>query len=111
MLPRVIVGMDGPNGRFEGDFCATNGIVQEIPYGTLRAFKKRASMKEAVTDPKPKPYKAVRVWLPDGTRMLGIWTGTKWWSVNGEIKPIKWELEERKKKKTKELMRALPKFG
>jgi hypothetical protein len=76
-----------------------------------RAFKKRASMKEAVTDPKPKPYKAVRVWLPDGTRMLGMWTGTKWWSVNREIKPVKWELEERKKKKTKELMRALPKFG
>ncbi len=68
-------------------------------------------MKEAVTDPKPKPYKAVRVWLPDGTRMLGMWTGTKWWSVNREIKPVKWELEERKKKKTKELMRSLPKFG
>ena len=43
--------------------------------------------------------------------MLGMWTGTKWWSVRGEIEPVKWELEERKKKRTKELLKALPKFG
>jgi hypothetical protein len=53
----------------------------------------------AVYDPKPVAYKAVRVWLSDGSRMLGMWTGVKWWSTKGEIKPIKWELEERKKKK------------
>jgi hypothetical protein len=26
-------------------------------------------------DLKPVPYKAVRVWLADGTRLLGMWTG------------------------------------
>jgi hypothetical protein len=67
-------------------------------------------MTEAVTDPKPTPYKAVRVWLADGSRMLGMWTGTKWWSTRGEIKPVKWELEERKKKKTKKLIKTVPKF-
>ena len=57
-------------------------------------------------DVKPVPYKAVRVWLPDGTRMLGMWTGTKWWSTKGEIAPVKWELEERRKK-TDKLRKAL----
>jgi hypothetical protein len=52
----------------------------------------------AVYDPKPIPYKAVRVWLSDGSRMPGIWAGTKWWSTKGEIEPVKWELEDRKKK-------------
>ncbi len=47
---------------------------------------------------KPDPYKAVRVWLDDGTRLHGMWTGTKWWSASGEIIPVKWELEERPKK-------------
>ena len=59
-------------------------------------------------DPKPTAYKAVRVWLSDGSRMLGIWTGTRWWSTKGEIKPVKWELEERKKK-TGKLRKAIPK--
>jgi hypothetical protein len=68
-------------------------------------------MTEAVTDPKPRVYKAVRVWLPDGSRILGMWTGTKWWSLKGEINPVRWELEERKKKKTKKLKKTLPKFG
>ena len=61
----------------------------------------------AVNDPKPVAYRAVRVWLSDGSRMLGIWTGTKWWSTKGEIQPVKWELEERKKK-TKKLRKAIP---
>ena len=55
---------------------------------------------KVVYDPKPRAYKAVRVWLSNGRRMLGIWTGTKWWSVEGEIEPVKWELEERRKRPT-----------
>jgi hypothetical protein len=65
-----------------------------------------ASKSTVVYDPKPIAYKAVRV--SDGSRMLGIWTGTKWWSTKGEIKPVKWELEERKKK-TEKLHKAIPK--
>jgi hypothetical protein len=42
-----------------------------------------ASKSTIVYDPKPIAYKAVRVWLCDGSRMLGIWTGTKWWSTKG----------------------------
>ena len=60
-------------------------------------------------DVRPVPYRAVRVWLADGTRMLGMWTGERWWSVKGEITPARWELEERKKKKTKKLQKALRK--
>jgi hypothetical protein len=62
-----------------------------------------------VYDPKPMAYKAVRVWLSDGSRMLGMWTGAKWWSLQGEIKPVRWELEERKKKKTDKLRKVIPK--
>jgi hypothetical protein len=57
-------------------------------------------------DVKPVPYRAVRVWLADGTRMLGMWTGERWWSSKGEITPLRWELEERRKK-TKKLRKAL----
>lgn len=57
-------------------------------------------------DLKPVPYRAVRVWLSNGTRMLGMWTGTKWWSTKGEISPVKWELEV-KRKKTDKLLKAL----
>ncbi len=60
-----------------------------------------------VYEPKPPAYKAVRVWLSDGSRMVGMWTGVKWWSTKGEIKPVKWELEERKKKKTERLSKAI----
>lgn len=60
-----------------------------------------------VYDPKPKAYKAVRVWLSNGTRMLGMWTGAKWWSMEGEIHPVRWELEERRKK-TGKLRKAIP---
>jgi hypothetical protein len=60
----------------------------------------------AVDAPKPKVRKAVRVWLADGTKMLGMWTGERWWSTKGEISPARWELEERKKK-TKKLRKAL----
>ena len=49
-------------------------------------------------DVKPVPHRAVRVWLADGSRMLGMWTGEKWWSAKGEINPVKWELEERPKR-------------
>ena len=38
----------------------------------------------AVYDPKPTAYKAVRVWLSDGSRMLGIWTG-----INGGVPKAK----------------------
>jgi hypothetical protein len=57
-------------------------------------------------DIKPVPHKAVRVWLADGTRMLGMWTGEKWWSTKGEIEPVRWELEVRRKK-TDKLLKAL----
>jgi hypothetical protein len=41
--------------------------------------------------------------------MLGIWIGTKWRSTKGEIKAVKWELDERKKKKkTDKLRKAIP---
>ena len=58
---------------------------------------------------KPEQYKAVRVWLADGTRVLGVWTGQAWLSAQGEIKPARWELKERKKKtkKLKKLRKAL----
>ena len=64
---------------------------------------------QPVYDPKPIAYKAVRVWLSDGTRIFGIWTGDRWWSTKGPINPVKWELEVRKKKKTDKLLKKLPK--
>jgi hypothetical protein len=48
----------------------------------------------------------VRVWLADGTKMLAMWTGERWWNTKGEITPARWALEERKRK-TKELRKAL----
>jgi hypothetical protein len=59
-------------------------------------------------DERPAPYKAVRVWLANGTRTLGMWTGSRWWSTKGEIDPVRWELEVRKKK-TQKLLKKLPK--
>lgn len=56
---------------------------------------------------KPELYKAVRVWLEDGTRVHGMWTGSRWWSTEGEIFPVEWELEERHKK-TREISELLP---
>jgi hypothetical protein len=69
-------------------------------------------MKENIRAPqfdgsKPIQYVAVRVWLQDGTRMLGMWTGERWWSTKGEIRPVKWELQVREKK-TKKLLKKLP---
>ena len=58
--------------------------------------------------PKPIQYVAVRVWLEDGTRTLGMWTGARWWSTKGEINPVRWELEVRRKK-TEKLLKKLPK--
>ena len=62
---------------------------------------------------KPEQYKAVRVWLADGTRMLGAWTGQTWLSAQGEIDPTRWELRERKKKtkKLRKLQKTLRKLG
>jgi hypothetical protein len=53
----------------------------------------------------------LRMWpsvLADGTRILGMWTGARWWSTKGEIHPVKWELEVREKK-TEKLLKKLPK--
>ena len=75
---------------------------------TFKFDSDRMTLKTTVVyDPKPVAYKAVRVWLSDGRRMLGIWTGTKWWSMEGEIKPVRWELEERRKK-TDKLRKTIP---
>ena len=74
---------------------------------TSDSSSKMTSKLHIVYEPKPPAYKAVRVWLSDGSRMLGMWTGVKWWSTKGEIKPVKWELEERKKKKTERLRKAM----
>ncbi len=57
-------------------------------------------------DVNPAPCKAVRVWLSDGTRVIGMWTGFRWWSSKGEVNPVKWELETRKKK-TEKLLKKL----
>ena len=76
--------------------------------------RERASLMNDWTRPpqspdiKPIPRVAVRVWLADGTRMLGIWTGTRWWSAKGEIHPVTWELEVRERK-TEKLLKKLPK--
>jgi hypothetical protein len=69
----------------------------------METFASDSSSKMAPTphiacEPKPPAYKAVRVFLSDGSRILGMWTGVKWWSTKGEIKPVRWELEERRKK-------------
>jgi hypothetical protein len=58
-------------------------------------------------DVKPVLYKAVRVWLSDGTRIIAMWTGSRWWSAKGEVNPVKWELEIRKRK-TEKLLKKLP---
>jgi hypothetical protein len=64
--------------------------------------------REQFDDEKPAPYRAVRVWLANGTRTLGMWTGSRWWSTKGEVDPVRWELEVRKKK-TQKLLKKLPK--
>jgi hypothetical protein len=74
---------------------------------TFSGASKVTPKANVVYDPKPIAYKAVRVWLSNGRRMLGIWTGTKWWSSEGEIEPVKWELEERRKK-TDKLRKTIP---
>jgi hypothetical protein len=111
---------DWVNGPIEGgmgqiSLAAT--IVQRKNFGLreqIMAISTSGSMTMSgkaisVYDPKPMAYKAVRVWLSDGSRILGMWTGTKWWSLQGEIKPVRWELEERKKKKTDKLRKVIPK--
>ena len=49
-----------------------------------------------------------RVWLENGIRMIGMWTGERWWSTEGEIHPVRWELRVREKK-TQKLLKQLPK--
>ncbi|MBN8710191.1 MAG: hypothetical protein BGO12_20035 [Verrucomicrobia bacterium 61-8] len=66
-----------------------------------------SSKEQGQSGTKPELRKAVRVWLEDGTRIHGMWTGTNWWSVKGEIFPVKWELEERPKR-TKKISKVLP---
>ncbi len=56
---------------------------------------------------KPELYKAVRVWLEDGSRTHGMWTGSNWWCVKSEISRVKWELKKRSKK-TKKISKTLP---
>ncbi len=66
-----------------------------------------ASKERGDSGTKPEFRKAVRVWLEDGTRLHGMWTGTIWWSIEGEIAPVEWELEERPKK-TRKISETLP---
>jgi hypothetical protein len=66
------------------------------------------SSEKAGTDhPKPGLRKAVRVWLENGTRIHAMWIGDRWWSAQGEVSPIRWELEERHQK-TKKISKSLP---
>jgi hypothetical protein len=99
----------GPNCPCSPFFDERKVCVQGQNYGNVyfRYQEQMTSKPHMVYDPKPVAYKAVRVWLSDGSRMLGIWTGTKWWSTKGEIQPVKWELEERKKMKTDKLRKAI----
>jgi hypothetical protein len=109
--------VNGPNGGGMGQISLAAPIVQSKNFGLrerIMATSTSGSMAMngkaiSVYDPKPMAYKAVRVWLSDGSRILGMWTGTKWWSLQGEIKPVRWELEERKKKKTDKLRKVIPK--
>jgi hypothetical protein len=97
---------DGPNGGGMSQISLATPTVQGKNFGLreqIMAIPTSGSMTMSgkaisVYDPKPMAYKAVRVWLSDGSRILGMWTGTKWWNLQGEIKPVRWELEERKKK-------------
>jgi hypothetical protein len=70
-------------------------------------MKDRVRAAQSRDDVEPIPRVAVRVWLADGTRMPGTWTWTRWWSTKGEIDPVDWELEVRKKK-TEKLLKKLP---
>jgi hypothetical protein len=98
-------GQIGLAAPFDERKVSVQGQIMET--FTSDTKSEMTSKATAVYDPKPIAYKAVRVWLSDGSRMLGIWTGTKWWSTKGEIQPVKWELEERKKKKTDKLRKAI----
>jgi hypothetical protein len=109
------------NGLTLGEIGPGAGQIALVPCGDERKiFPSGSKIMETITvggaskmtskvvyDPKPRAYKAVRVWLSNGRRLLGIWTGAKWWSVEGEIEPVKWELEERRKK-TDKLRKAIP---
>lgn len=108
---------NGPIGGGTGQISLAAAIMQsqnfpfreQIMAASISGLLIMTGKATSVYDPKPMAYKAVRVWLSDGSRMLGMWTGTKWWSLQGEIKPVRWELEERKKKKTDKLRKIIPK--
>jgi hypothetical protein len=40
---------------------------------------------------KPDPYKAFRIYFPDGSRQGGIWTGKVWWSEDRAVYPEHWQ--------------------
>lgn len=39
----------------------------------------------------PERYARVLLHLPDGTQVLGVWTGDKWWADQREVHPARWE--------------------
>ena len=98
--------------RLRRPLCRATRIlacVNELWQSRLQVQMTMSGKAISVYDPKPMAYRAVRVWLSDGSRILGMWTGTKWWSLQGEIKPVRWQLEERKKKKTDKLRKVISK--
>jgi hypothetical protein len=40
--------------------------------------------------------------------MLGMWTGVKWWSTKGEIKPVRWSLRNERKRRLTNSARPPP---
>jgi hypothetical protein len=109
-MNRLIVGGMGRLSLADGILQSQNSAVcDEIMAASTSDSSTMTDKTILVYDPKPLAYKAVRVWLSDGSRMLGMWTGTKWWSLQGEIRPVRWELEERKKKKTDKLRKVIAK--
>lgn len=44
-----------------------------------------------VSETKPEPYKAVRLYFSDGSRLGGIWTGRVWWSEGRAVYPERWQ--------------------
>jgi hypothetical protein len=50
-------------------------------------------------DSKPKELAIVYAMLADGTTQKAVWTGSRWWSVEGEIEPVRWRRHEDKSNK------------
>jgi len=85
----------------------TGQIMELASFFSKGSFATMSSKEKGGSSMKPEPYKAVRVWLEDGSRIHGMWMETTWWSTKGEISPVKWELEERPKK-TRKIAETLP---